>query len=461
MTDRTQTGSAAVRRASLLFFGAVALLCLSSGAIAFADVIVPSSAFSSGANSSLFQSDVRLFNPSPVAITVTPVFYNQRPNPKVTLTGSPIAIPARSQVAFDNILATVFSRTVDERAFGPIRFVTTAPLVVSSSINNTNACLTGAVSGQWLPGLDPVAFALIAGTLPQLAASASSTEGYRTNLTFVNPSSDTEARVATDVRKGDGSILSTAMITLAANGALQVSMTDGNTFPGVAGTTDTNLYVSFTSNIPVLVTASVNSNTSGDSFAIVANPEPTARPVASFTVSASPKVGSPVTFTDTSTGFPALQLWDFGDGTTALGGKTATKTYTAAGTYRVVHFVSNASGPSAATQNVVVTAAGPESITITATTTNNTLWTFTPNNVTLDVGKTYQIKFQSNDDLHGVGGLALLGITQCNLISPVLPCNVTITPTANQVGMYDYFCTQNSCGAGHSTMGGHIVVRNP
>ncbi len=55
------------------------------------------------------------------------------------------------------------------------------------------------------------------------------------------------------------------------------------------------------------------------------------QPTAAFTSSAS---GLTVSFTDASTGSPAVYLWDFGDGNNA-GGANPTHTYAAAGTYTV------------------------------------------------------------------------------------------------------------------------------
>src|SRR5205085_4559209 len=86
---------------------------------------------------------------------------------------------------------------------------------------------------------------------------------------FMNPNA-AAATVSAKVHRGDGTLLSSATVgPLAPNGFLQVPI-DSGTFPGVAGTTDTNLWLEFTSNAGVLVFASVINNGSGDPFAIVA-----------------------------------------------------------------------------------------------------------------------------------------------------------------------------------------------
>ena len=445
-------------------FVTCATFALGAGA-GSADVVIPSSAFSSGQNNAEFHSDVRVFNPTNSPVNVTPVFYNQA-NGQTVAAPAPgfVTVPARGQVAFDNVLATLFLQA--KGVFGPIRFETTAPIIVSSSVNNVNACGNGATSGQWLPGID-VGQALKAGTLVQLAASADGASGYRSNVVFMNPGSAT-ANVTTKLRKGDGTLVAAVTLDpLLVNGFKQIG-TLSAWLPSPNTITDTNLWLEFTSDQAVLAFASVINNGSGDPFAIVMTAEPSVSapaPVASYTVSASPTTGQPVTFTDTSTNAPTTQLWAFGDGSTATSGATVQHTYSAAGTYKTTHFVSNAGGTSAAVKDVVVVAAGPMAISIVATTNTNTLWTFTPNNVNLKVGQPYIITWStpaSEGKTHGIGGLALLGITQCNVVTASLPCTVNFTPTANMVtgSPHTYACTQTACGTTpqHNGMLGTITI---
>lgn len=358
---------------------AIALLALvlSAALPAGADVIIPSSAFSSGAQQAEFHSDVRVFNPGASAVTFTPIFYNQGAGGGV-FTGTVTTIPGRSQLSFDNVLSSLFGRPLG--SFGPIRFVTTSKLVVSSSVNNVNSCGFGATAGQWLPGIDQ-SQAVRTGVLVQLAVSIEALTGYRTNVDFINPGTAT-ANVTVKIHKGDGTLLTNVILPpLGANGFFQKRLDDA-IFPGVIGITDTNLWLEFSSDQPVLAFASVINNGSGDPFAIVA-------------VADTPPTS------------------------------------------------------------------GPVPITITATTNNGIFSTFDPNTVQLTVGTTYQITWQSNDVTHGVGGLAVLGITQCFTVSPSAPCTVLFTPTSNQLGTYKYACTQTTCSAQHLTMFGNLVITNP
>src|SRR5512135_2761957 len=257
-TRRNVRNPARVRGA--VAFAAVLLAIGTTGQAA--TYVLPSSAYSTGAGGAEFHSDVRLRNVTRSAVTVTATFYDQADG--TTVPASPFTIPARSQASFDNILRTLFGAGLG--SYGPIRLEATGALIVSSSVNNVNACGSGAVSGQWLPGID-ASQALRGGILGQLALSTNSATGYRTNVVFMNPGTS-NATVTATLRRGDGSSIGTTTYpALPANGFRQVSL---GGFPGASTTTDTNLFLEFTSDQPVLSFASVINNASGDPFAIVA-----------------------------------------------------------------------------------------------------------------------------------------------------------------------------------------------
>ncbi len=235
--------------------------------------VLPSSSFLSGAGGAEFRTDVRILNQATAPVTVTASFHDQTSGQ--TLWSPPFSIGPRSQKAFDNVLQSLFGRVLEQGAYGPIRFDATSGIVVSSSVNNVNACGAGAVSGMWLPGID-ASLALRSGTIGQLAVSASPSGGYRTNVVFENPGTQ-PATITARVRRGDGSLISSGTIgPLGPDGFSQTPLDLWTVFPGVAGMTDTNLWLEFSSSQPVLSFASVIHNRSGDPFAVVATADSSA-----------------------------------------------------------------------------------------------------------------------------------------------------------------------------------------
>ncbi|MCM3875967.1 MAG: PKD domain-containing protein [Thermoanaerobaculia bacterium] len=449
---------------SVRFVTPLALIFVLAASAVRADVVIPSSVYRRGVGGAEFRSDVRIFNPTTAPVNVTPILYDQVSGQTIT---KPVeTIPPRAQKSYDNIVGTLFGKTLDDGAFGPIRFQTSDAIIVSSSVNNYNACGNGAVSGQWLPGLDASA-ALKAGTLVQLASSVDLNSGYRTNVVFANPGTS-DATVNANVRRGDGTSVSAATIgPLAPNGFKQVG--NWGDFPGVSGTNDTNLWLEFTSDQPVLAFASVINNASGDPFAIVMTAEPNVSapvPAASYTVTPpSPTAGQAATFTDTSSNSPVNRFWAFGDGdfVATITGAT-THTYAAPGTYKTALFVDNAFGASTATKDVVVAAAGPTAITMTGSSHGGSTWDWQPGSVALKVGQAYAITFRADPSenlTHGIGGLAGLGITQCDFLPPQVPCTVNFTPTSGMVGSWPFFCTKTECAPikpQHDGMTGVITI---
>lgn len=72
-------------------------------------------------------------------------------------------------------------------------------------------------------------------------------------------------------------------------------------------------------------------------------------------------INKPIIFQDTSTG-NISSLWNFGDSTPEVTGKTVSHTYNATGTYRVLHTITSAAGDSKTCyQDVVVSNVPPVS----------------------------------------------------------------------------------------------------
>jgi len=124
------------------------------------------------------------------------------------------------------------------------------------------------------------------------------------------------------------------------------------TVRGIYGDTDV-----FTAQTTIFLSDAADTDpdeTNDDSFqsaAVSAIPDP---PVASFTYSpAAPTTGSPVMFTDTSTGAPASWAWNFGDGGSSTE-QNPSYSFASAGTFTVMLTATNAGGSSDSSMDVSV-----------------------------------------------------------------------------------------------------------
>lgn len=329
---------------------------LAAGGPLGADVIIPSTGYSGGAPGGPdYRTDVRIYNPTGLPQLVTPIFFRQAAPgiTAATVTQGNFTVPAREQVAFDNIIGVFFNQP--RGSYGPVLFQVSAPLVVSSGTNNYNGCGNGSISGQWIPGLD-LSLQAPAGELIQLATNPDLNSGYRSNVVFVNPSPHLTATVTATLRRGDGSFLALALFTLGFNGFKQINNFKPDFAPAVS-TTDTNLWLEFVSDNPVFAYASVINNLSGDPFAVVAMPPPSDAAFATIAYyPTNPAAGQSITFGVMATNTPLHVVWTWGDGTGTPDSANlyTTHTYTAAGTYRVILTVTNYSGGSTVATDVVV-----------------------------------------------------------------------------------------------------------
>lgn len=223
------------------------------------DIIIPTSAYANGAGSppALFATNVRILNPANDAISLSLVFYDASKTP-VEETRRDLSVGGLEQVQLDNILVSLFSRSIG--SFGPIRIVTEKAPVVSSVTFNTRAC-GSSLSGQWVPGID-ASRARKAGVIPHLARSVDDVSGFRTNIGFLYVGDEAEgASVTLRVRRGSGTLLYNGPVSAAGrllpNRLLQQRL---SSLPGVAGASDTNLWLEFESDRAVVAFATVIAN---------------------------------------------------------------------------------------------------------------------------------------------------------------------------------------------------------
>lgn len=165
---------------------------------------VAAAANAPGANNTLFQTDVWIYNPSaePVAITLT---FLRGGQDNSSTTGLPVTIAARQQVYYRNILQTLF---VTEGA-GALRFESAAVFQVTSRTYNIppNSVETGTF-GLAIPG-QSIGASLSRGTLQGLSGSAAS----RTNIGLLNPQ-PTSINVKLEIFTADGTVIRSENVAL-------------------------------------------------------------------------------------------------------------------------------------------------------------------------------------------------------------------------------------------------------
>ena len=174
------------------------------------DLVVPSSVHKDGANGAKYRSDLRVFNPSTEAATVTLALY-----PGGTTTSAPatrtIALGPGGLAGLDDVLLGTFGLA---DAYGALRITSTKPVL---ALTNTYNDAPEGTSGQELPAVPVSAFAA-PGDLLRFAGISG--DGFRTNLLLVNVgASALELDVAS--RSAGGDLLAKRAVTVPPSGMLQ------------------------------------------------------------------------------------------------------------------------------------------------------------------------------------------------------------------------------------------------
>jgi hypothetical protein len=152
---------------------------------------------------------------------------------------------------------------------GPIRVVGPDTLQASSRTYNVNDPCSGGTFGTAIPALAPES-ALNAGIVAQVAGSADSRSGFRTNLILTNPSDVDTAEVEIVLRRGEGGALGTVgRASVAPHGVFQGELFS---LAGATGITTDNAFVEFSSTQPLFAFTTVVDNRTNDSSAYFASP---------------------------------------------------------------------------------------------------------------------------------------------------------------------------------------------
>jgi hypothetical protein len=234
------------------------LLLVSTGALATTRTLV---AVANVQGQALFQSDVRVFNPSYTAtITVTAIYHctpcTQPP------AGVPIMISPRQAKAYNDAAISLFNRANTQ---GAVEFETdAADLVVTSRLYSNSLLCQGSV-GQFVPGLED-GDAFPNSVLTSLQQSAD----FRTNIVLFNPSSSVNLPVKVQVFDG--------ATQTQIGGDFNTSLSPKGFFPssnlfnlvGATAASSANAYAKVTTDgtNPVFAAASVLDNHSQDTIFI-------------------------------------------------------------------------------------------------------------------------------------------------------------------------------------------------
>ena len=214
-----------------------------------------------GSTSSLgnFKTDVRLFNPSSTKdITVTAFLLPIGNKNNTTASSRQLTVPKRGMMILNDVITQLGGTDLNA-----LRFTSSDDFVATERVYATQSpsgsCNVSGTLGQEVPPIDP-ASALKSGVLLQLKT----TTQFRTNIGVVNPNSST-ANVTFKLYDKNNALVSTgSAVAVQPMGVIgPTNMTSGTFFsPGSADLTDA--WVSYSSDQPVLVYASLVDNGTSD-----------------------------------------------------------------------------------------------------------------------------------------------------------------------------------------------------
>lgn len=229
--------------------------------------IVPISAVAPGANDTLFRTDVRVI---PSGSDGPPIIITAEFLPAGTDNSVPdtrtITIPPGEMLVLNNIVGDFFG----ESGLGAIRFESDSNFFITSRTytDSPNPAAPGTF-GQFIPAFDE-GNAMQSGVLLQLSNEMDLSQGFRTNLGFMNPG-DVPVTVDVAARSPDGAQLGMGSVgPISPRSVNQLSLDAAIAAQLLAG----DLYVTVDATGPVFGYASVVDNRSSDQFFIPARIPP-------------------------------------------------------------------------------------------------------------------------------------------------------------------------------------------
>lgn len=201
-----------------------------------------------GANNTNFVTDLRIINNSGTTATVTLDYFGAS-----NATREVTVLPGEQKV-LDDVVGTTLGVA---SGLGGLRITSTQNVVATARIiNDLRASGTGTAGFA----VDAEETGETSGTIAFLSNNAD----FRTNLGYFNPGTADATATLTARRSSDGAVLGTSTITVAPKAFAQTGVFDVISSVATADRTQTDFYVTWTSNAPLFVYGAVTDNKTGD-----------------------------------------------------------------------------------------------------------------------------------------------------------------------------------------------------
>jgi CHRD domain len=227
---------------------------------------IPTVVKAGGLNGTSFVSDLRIVNTTGTTANVFVEFFaSAGATTGATGPASTVTVPvlAASQAVYNDVLGGLFGAS----GLGSLRLTSNVPVVATSRVLNDQRPVGGGTNGLLVPG-SVLTDAPINGTLALLSNNSADAlagkVGFRTNIGYFNPTSNT-VKATFKALRNDGTVIGTSSsVTIAGFARVQQAVFDliATTTPGDVSWDD--FYVTYTTDGPLFVYSTVIDNKTGD-----------------------------------------------------------------------------------------------------------------------------------------------------------------------------------------------------
>lgn len=252
------------------------------------EVFIPVAGSASGANGTHFQTDLNIFNNSPIGATdqsaTSQAFVEFFPTGGANTASSVSAqsvnvldIPARGTTLLRDVSSSLFSGEVN--GIGALRIVSASNLFANARIYDNQIAAGRGTAGQSEPGMfrsQALQQGVLVGVGNENNPNGFNLPSYRTNVGLFNPN-DTANTVAVELRDSQGVVMSSRLITLGAWAQTQMPLTGTNGLFTLGAPFSSNFAtasVYFLSGSPIFAYASIVDNVSGDASFVTPSSNP-------------------------------------------------------------------------------------------------------------------------------------------------------------------------------------------